>query len=65
MIKLRVDDFEQITMLELLLEKNGISYDLEINQANNGIRPPYLVVDGVPLDFNRSIKWIKEHGKHE
>lgn len=65
MVKLRVDDFEQVTMLEWWLEKNNISYELELNEVNNGIRTPYLVVDGVPLDFNRSIKWIKEHGKHE
>ena len=65
MVKLRVDDFEQVTMLEWLLEKNNIPYDLELNTVNNGLRPPYLVVDGVPIDFNRSIKWIKEHGKHE
>lgn len=65
MVKLRVDDFEQMTTLEWLLESNRISYELEINQVNNGIQTPYLVVDGVPLDFNRSIKWIKEHGKHE
>lgn len=65
MVKLRVDDFEQITTLEWLLENNHISYEVEINNVNNGLCPPYLVVDGVPLDFNRSIKWIKEHGKHE
>lgn len=65
MVKLLVSDFEQITTLEWLLEKNGIPYELEIDTVNNGIHPPHLVVDGVPLDFNRSIRWIKEHGKHE
>lgn len=63
MVKLCVDDFDQVTDLEWLLEKNNIDYVLELSHVQNGIRPPYLVVSGVPLDYSRSIKWIKGHTK--
>lgn len=65
MVKLIVDDFEQITMLEWMLVTNNIHHEISLNESNNGIKPPYLIVDGVPLDFNRSLKWLKGLGKHE
>ena len=65
MVKLIVDDLEQITTLEWMLMAQDIPHEISLNESNNGIRPPYLVVDGVPLDFNRSLKWLKGRGKHE
>ena len=66
MVKLIVDDYEQITTLEHFLTQNNIAYDIELAEFRNyGFRPPHLIVDGVPLDFNRSLKWIKERGKNE
>ena len=62
MVKLMVSDFDQISILENMLEENNISYELELNDRSYGIRPPFLVVKGVPLDMGRAIKWIKEHG---
>ncbi len=62
MVKLIVKDFDQISILENMLENAGISYELELNNRSYGIRPPFLVVKGVPLDMGRAIKWIKEHG---
>ena len=59
MVKLIVDDLEQISTLEWMLTVQGIPHELSLNKCDNGIRPPYLVVDGVPLDFNRSLKWLK------
>lgn len=38
---------------------NGISYATDANAADIGIGFPYLLVDGVPLDEERAIKWIK------
>ena len=65
MVKLCVDDFEQVTMLETMLEQHKISYEMELTEGSYGIKPPHLVVDGVPLDFSRSIKWIKGQCEHE
>ena len=62
MVKLIVDDFDQITMLEQLLTQKDIPYEIELGDKSRreyGLRPPHLIVDGVPLDFNRSIKWLK------
>lgn len=63
MVKLVVGNFEQVTMLEWLLMLHGIEYKCYIPVADIGLYTPYLVVDGVPIDFNRSIKWIGEHTK--
>lgn len=60
MVKLIVDDFEQMTLLEWFLQVYSIEYLREINDIQNGITTPYLVVNGVPLDFERSMKWIEE-----
>lgn len=59
MVKLIVDDLEQISTLEWMLTVQGIQHEICLSECDNGIRPPYLVVDGVPLDFNRSLKWLK------
>jgi hypothetical protein len=50
----------QICMLEWELVTNHIQY--EIVEASEGceLKPPYLVVDGVPLDMERAQKWISE-----
>ena len=62
MVKLIVDDYEQITTLEWMLMANDIPHEISLKESDYGIKPPYLIVDGVPLDFNRSIRWIREHG---
>lgn len=65
MVKLIVDDFEQITTLEWMLVARDIPYEINLSESNNGIKPPYLIVDGVPLDFYRSLKWLEGRDKHE
>lgn len=65
MVTLFVSDYDQVTMLGWMLEKNNISYEISFNKVDNGIACPYLSVDGVPLDFCRSLKWIEERGKNE
>ena len=54
----------QINMLEWLLIINHIEYEVETpKQSTYNIGTPYLIVDGVPLDLDRAIKWIEEKVK--
>lgn len=59
MVCLVVENFYQVSILEHLLLQNGIVYELLLSRKNIGIQPPYLVVDGVPIDMERSFKWIE------
>jgi len=59
MVKLFVDDFEQLSLLEYTLVQADIPYEIELAPNNCYVRPPYLVVDGVPLDTQRAMKWIR------
>ena len=65
MVKLIVDDLEQISTLEWMLTVLKIDFEISLIETDIGIKPPYLIVDGVPLDFNRSLKWLKGQGEHE
>jgi hypothetical protein len=42
-----------------MLRKYKIEYKLEILPPDRGLLYPYLVVDGVPLDYERAVKWIE------
>lgn len=58
MITLVVNDSEQITLMEWELIQKKIQY--EVCPCNTfGFNPPYLIVDGVPLDNIRSLLWIE------
>lgn len=59
MVCLVVENFEQISILEHLLLRNGVVYELQLSRKNIGLQPPHLVVDGVPIDMERSFKWIE------
>lgn len=59
MVELYTSDFEE-TVLEQELQKADIEYQLCLDLGHYGFRPPYLVVDGVPLDTKRAIIWAKE-----
>ena len=61
MVELVVWDFEEESDLELMLQEANIEYQLCLNMGHCGIKPPYLVVDGVPLDYKRARRWIKEY----
>lgn len=63
MIQLIVDDLMQVTILEELLCESKIAFSIEHPKVDYGIPTPYLIVNGAPLDFDRSLKWIDEHGK--
>lgn len=60
MIELYVSDFEE-TSLEKELQKADIEYQLCVDLGNYGLKTPYLVIAGVPLDSKRAKIWIKEH----
>ena len=59
MIILVTENPDQINMLEWELIKNHVDYELEYDEVFN-LTQPHLIIDGVPLDFERSMKWVKE-----
>ena len=61
MVELVVWDFEQETDLEVALQKADIEYQLCIDMGLYGLKVPYLVVSGVPLDKKHAMIWVKEH----
>lgn len=63
MVKLVVDSFGKVSILECLLLASGVEYELEILDEEMGLITPFLVVDGVPLDLDRSYKWLKERSE--
>lgn len=62
MVVLVTDYPQQINMLEWLLITNHIKYEVNIprNSSFKRFIPPFLIVDGVPLDSDRSLKWITD-----
>ena len=65
MVKLVVADTSQITLLEAALMLAEIEYETMVCNGEYGIKPPYLLVYGTPLDEVRAIDWIKEHSNNE
>lgn len=63
MVKLITDNSDQISILEWELIRNNIDYEI-VKTARCTMKKPHLVVDGVPLDFERSLKWIKENSEN-
>lgn len=63
MVTLFLSEANQITLLEYMLLNYNIEYKTVVNNNFYGVRSPYLVVDGVPLDMARAVKYIKEHGQ--
>lgn len=61
MVTLVLYDYDQLSFLEEALIKSKIEYELSVEEEPIGIKPPYLIVDGVPLSENKAMKWIKEH----
>ena len=60
MVKLVVDDFEQMTILEDALLRAKINYNIATEDRNYGLSPPYLVVNGVPLEIGHAMRWIND-----
>ena len=58
MVKLFVDNLDQLTTLEYLLFTHGIEHEIALNDGKLGLKSPYLLVYSVPLDEKRAIRWI-------
>lgn len=65
MVKLVVDDYRQVTILENALTEANIDYEITTRDRNYGLSPPYLVVDGVPLELGRAMRWIRDKSRHK
>lgn len=59
MVKLILSDYEQITLLEDALVRANIPHTTEVFEYTH--LPPYLIVDGVKLDFCAALTWIADH----
>ena len=61
MVVLVVNNLTETSELEKALVAANIEFQLALDMGQYGIRPPHIVVNGVPLDEDRSFKWIKEY----
>ena len=59
MVELVVYDFEEVTDLEHALINADIEYQVKLDTGNYGIKVPYLIINGAPLDKKRAMIWIK------
>lgn len=59
MVVLVTDSLDNCWYIEHQLIKHKIEYDITLNTDNIGLETPYLIVDGVPLDTKRALKWIR------
>ena len=57
MVTYYTDDNLQMDKLTYLMDLKGIAYTVEIKAK---LYPFKLLVDGVPLDYDRAYKWIME-----
>lgn len=57
MVTYYTDDNMQRSILSYLLDKKDVAYTVEIKPKDY---PFKLLVDGVPLDYDRAYKWIME-----
>jgi hypothetical protein len=60
MVQLVVSDFDKLVHLTDNLDIANIDYQLCVDVYDYGIETPYLIVDGVPLDYKRAIKYLEE-----
>jgi hypothetical protein len=60
MVRLLVDDLTQMTTLEQALINADITYEVSLDDGRYGIKPPYIIVNGAPLDELRALKWMNE-----
>lgn len=61
MVTLIVNDLHDVSRLELMLATKRIPFVVELASDSEALNPPYLLVDGVPLDETRAIKWMEEY----
>ena len=59
MVTLYTPEPLQIDMLQHLMDRNGVVYNIKESATVD----TFLVVNGVPLDYERALKWIIEKEK--
>lgn len=60
MVYLFVDNIDDESELEKALTEKNIVFQVLFDIYVYGLNPPYILVDGVPLDEERAWKWLKE-----
>ena len=60
MIVLVTENPDQLCVLDWLLLKMRKAYTVKQYTEEYGFKPPFLIVDGVPLDFDHSLKYLQE-----
>lgn len=67
MVRLVLEDVDQISILEQELIAHKVPYERVSNQFRKfkPLPPPYLLIHGVPLDLERSLRWIREYVANE
>lgn len=58
MVLLLVDNLNQTTLLEQALRNANIEYAIKLDDGRFGLKPPYTIINGAPLDELRTLKWI-------
>jgi len=65
MIKLVISNCDGNSELEKALAESDLQFQVVFDVENYGLTPPHLIVDGIPLDEKRSLKWVKSHSTKE
>ena len=60
MVVLVSNNPNQINFLEWELITHKIKYRV-VKKNKFGLSEPYLIIDGVPLTFEKSVEWLKEY----
>lgn len=63
MVTLVSNNMGQISLLQNKLIESGLEYEIRYSNGKHALGDEYLIVDGVPLDFNRAIKYITNKSK--
>lgn len=61
MVKLVICNGDGDSELEKALIEKNIQFQLVFDLNTYGLEPPHLIVDGVPLDAKRSLKWVESY----
>lgn len=59
-VVLVIDESLNCIRLAWVLMWSNIEYSVQKNDGRHGLKAPYLIVNGAPLDWERSVKWIEE-----
>ena len=60
MVEIHVSNKYQVTLFEWFCVKKNIPHKVVVDKGLLGLDTPFLVVDGIPLNTERSITWMNE-----